>query len=1348
VKSVLLCLLLVAAAPAGLAADIESQVPLVLEPWIPWVLQGKDQRACPLAMEGGERLCAWPGRLELDLDTAGGRFTQRWRVYAEGWVPLPRTPEHWPEDVQLGEKPAVVVARKGIPAVKMGPGDWTLNGRFLWGRLPEGLAVPPAIGLVSLRVAGAAVPFPHRDASGRLWLGETKKSPRTAGDTLKLEVYRRLEDDTPLQVLTRLDMDVTGTAREVRLGPVVLNGGIPLRISSPLPSRLEPDGTLRLQVRPGRWLVEVAAHHPQRVDRIGPKKLAPPWPGQEVWVFAAHPELREVEVTGAEPLDPRQTRLPADWARLPAYRVRPGEALAFAETGRGDSGTAPDRLGLERDIWLDFSGGGYTLRDRITGELRRSWRLQVDDALALGQVVVDGEPRFITQFGDPPRRGVEVRQGRLQLVADSRIEGDIERVPASGWALDLQSLQTHLHLPPGWDLLAVAGVDNLPDSWINRWTLLDLFLVLITALAAGRLWGWGWGAITLGALALTWQEPAAPRLIWLNLLAAIALLRLLPTEPPRAAMVRLRRLLGLYYRGSLVVLALIALPFLVNQVRNAIYPQLARPLVQPSGIGALPAPSSSMTLRDEMAEALPAPSAGILRKGSRARAAAPPAPAPLPVVDPDARVQTGPGVPTWRWTTLDLTWSGPLPRDHNIRLWLVSPRERLVLTLLESALLLALGIKAAGLREPRLRRAPAAAMLVLAVGLSAAPLPSPAQGFPPPALLETLRARLLEPPDCLPACADVPHMVVETSPATLRLRMRVNAREAIALPVPGNADSWAPTELLLNGKPFDQLRRSADGGYRIPVPEGISQIELAGPLPPRAQVELPLPLRPHRVETAGDGWRVAGIDEQGHPGGQLQLVRVTRKATSDRLQPAEPPPLLRIERVLHLGVDWRVATRALRLSPTQPPLLIDVPLIPGEQVLSEGARVKDGRLLVSLAPGQQEAGWESRLEPVAELTLEASSDARLSEEWRVDVSPLWHLQASGIPAIHAGGRADRWLPTWRPWPGERVRLAVSRPAGVPGPTLTVDQSTYRLTPGRRLTESTLDLVARSSQGGDWSLRLPEGAELQQVRIDGVERPLRLEDRKLVLPLVPASQAIHVQWRQPTPLTMLYAPPAPDLGMPSVNASVQVQLGADRWVLFTGGPALGPAVLFWGVVIVLVPIAIALGRSRMTALTTRDWLLLGLGLTQAGVWVALLVVGWLFALALRGRTAETAQAWRFNLMQVGLATLTLIALAALFAAVQQGLLGSPQMQIAGNGSSALQLNWYQDRSRPELPRPRVFSVPILVYRALMLAWALWLAFRLLAWLRWGWAQFATPVLWRESKLKLPQPRKTAKAQEPA
>ena len=106
------------------------------------------------------------------------------------------------------------------------------------------------------------------------------------------------------------------------------------------------------------------------------------------------------------------------------------------------------------------------------------------------------------------------------------------------------------------------------------------------------------------------------------------------------------------------------------------------------------------------------------------------------------------------------------------------------------------------------------------------------------------------------------------------------------------------------------------------------------------------------------------------------------------------------------------------------------------------------------------------------------------------------------------------------------------------------------------------------------------------------------------------------------------------------------------------------------------------------------------------------------------------------MQTGLVGLSLAALAALFAAVEQGLLGLPEMQIAGNGSTSAALDWYQDRSGPELPGVWVVLVPILVYRGLMLAWALWLAVRLLDWLRWGWAGFSAPVLWREVKLKLP------------
>jgi hypothetical protein len=198
------------------------------------------------------------------------------------------------------------------------------------------------------------------------------------------------------------------------------------------------------------------------------------------------------------------------------------------------------------------------------------------------------------------------------------------------------------------------------------------------------------------------------------------------------------------------------------------------------------------------------------------------------------------------------------------------------------------------------------------------------------------------------------------------------------------------------------------------------------------------------------------------------------------------------------------------------------------------------------------------------------------------------------------------------------------------------------------------------------------------------------------------------------------------------------LGSDRWVLFVGGPRLGPAVLFWGTLAIVALLAFGLGRTRYTPLAFRHWFLLGIGLSQGSAVGALLVAAWLLALGARTRVRSDLAPLRFDALQIALVLLTLLALGALSNAVRQGLLGLPEMQIAGNGSTASALFWYQDRSDASLPRAFVLSVPLWVYRFLMLAWALWLAFALLRWLRWGWDCFTTGGLWKPRKPRIASP----------
>ena len=164
--------------------------------------------------------------------------------------------------------------------------------------------------------------------------------------------------------------------------------------------------------------------------------------------------------------------------------------------------------------------------------------------------------------------------------------------------------------------------------------------------------------------------------------------------------------------------------------------------------------------------------------------------------------------------------------------------------------------------------------------------------------------------------------------------------------------------------------------------------------------------------------------------------------------------------------------------------------------------------------------------------------------------------------------------------------------------------------------------------------------------------------------------------------------------------------------------------------VVVLAALILSRAAFVPIKPYQWLLLGAGLTQIHPLGAILVVGWLMALEARARLTDPQGKAYFNLIQLGLIMLTALALAALYLAVEKGLLGIPDMQIDGNHSSRNELHWTQDRVATAMPRPWVVHLPQWSYHLLMLFWSLWMAFTLIKWLRWAWTCFSKDMVWRK------------------
>ncbi len=1371
-----LCLcLFTAALESGAAPFDPDKVPGELADWVPWVLHEVPDRVCPLV--DGAAVCLWPGRLALVLDETGGRFTQQ--VYADREIPLslPGDRIHWPESVRIDGREAIVFERDGRPSVTVSPGSHQLTGLFAWGELPEGIQIPPATALVSVTVREELIPFPRRDQAGLLWLTGELRSRES--DTLTLSVMRKVVDAIPVTVETRIVLRASGKAREVRLENVLLEKTVPLSVIADIPARLDADGNLDMQVRAGTHTLTIVARTLGSPSSLAPLPRKPPWPDREVWVWQADETLRQVTLSGAPGIDPSRTDLPAEWQSLPAYFMQPGDKLTLVTKRRGEPEPPPDQIEVDRAIWMDLDGAGFTIRDNVSGTLNRSWRLDLEPPGKLGHVAVNGVDQLITT-GPGNGHGVELRKGALAMRADWRIEhGPSAPLAAAGWTENISTLGATLNLPPGWTLLTASGVDEVRGTWWDKWNLFSFFFVLIVSMAIGRLTRWPYGIVALLVLVLSHHEPDAPFAVWVSLLISLALLKVLH----RGKLLLADKLI---WWGSVLWLAAVLVPFSVTEVRTGLFPQVRE------GGDTSTAVSHDLTvpetMEDKKLEVLQdAPTAEKrTREVSRSLMSVTQAlegdsaynnePAWLRKAqqqDPKATVQTGPGLPSWQWSSRRLQWSGPVSKGHTLKLYLLSPKVNLFLSVLRVLLLALVAVRLVleGLRAgrrpedaPREKSAPPPAGVAVLLLAGAVAIPAGAhadEGEVPPgamdktttlpgplpdrAILDELRARLTAPADCRPECVSTSVLSLDITDDILTLDAEVHAEAPSSWSIPGPAQNWIPANATINGIETRAIVMGEDGFLRVRLDRGVNRVRVRGPLPPTGVLTLELQHLPKRAVASLSGWIAAGIREDGQAESSIQLNRqVQNTADAKAFEEGAYPPWLEVTRTLDLGVQWLVHTTVRRVSPIGSPVMVTVPLLAGESVTQSGLTVENGAAVISMGRNDADISWSSTLDERKTIAMKAPSKIPWSEVWVVRCSAVWSCGLEGPAPIRRQSEGV-YAPTFRPWPGEKLTVTTAKPAGVDGQSVTIDSAEVSYSPGKRLVKATLSLTIRTSRGGEQIVTLPGGADVQTLSVDGKNQPFRKKGNRLAVTLRPGKQVIQMQWQQEGGIRSLYRTPEIALAGQSANVTTKVVLPRDRWLLAVGGPSWGPAVLFWGFLLTILLAGLILGRVRLSPLKSRQWMLLALGLTQIPVAAALVIVTWFLVMAWRAEHPLPHVFWH-NSRQILLGAWTLAALGCLVAAVYSGLAVQPDMQVAGNGSTDTHLNWYTDHVTGVLPSPWILSVPLLVWKVIMLLWALWLASAIVKWAPWTWRAFTADTIWRrvpphEFPAKTPNPSPT-------
>jgi hypothetical protein len=203
------------------------------------------------------------------------------------------------------------------------------------------------------------------------------------------------------------------------------------------------------------------------------------------------------------------------------------------------------------------------------------------------------------------------------------------------------------------------------------------------------------------------HERGAPIWLWLILLVPVALARVAPSGAAQKVVAAMKWIV-------IVLLVAMLAPFVSAQVQQALYPQLEKI----RGSARIPTSEAVADFSGASGQLMPAAEVPAAReesalyessrvvkqftggwgKGSSSGSAARENANLL--FEPDARIQTGPGIPDWTWRRAELRWNGPVTSSQEIQALLIPmPLERL-LSALRVLLVLALGYALLSRRKP------------------------------------------------------------------------------------------------------------------------------------------------------------------------------------------------------------------------------------------------------------------------------------------------------------------------------------------------------------------------------------------------------------------------------------------------------------------------------------------------------------------------------------------------------------------------------------------------------------------------------------------------------------------------
>ncbi len=1349
-----------------LSASATQPIPDDLQQWQGWVKYQQEYRNCPLLNGKATNsktsfLCAWPAQLTLDVSSSGVAFTQQWLVIEESKVPLPGEKNYWPQAVTANQQSVVVLEEANRPYVILPKGKFTLKGELKWNSQPDSLLIPSQVALVKLLIEGKQTEHVERRRD-RVWLGRESKPQTEQQAFANLRVNRLITDNHPMEMTVAVNLDVGGAAREMTLTQFDLKKLQLKSIDSALNARVDSQGNLLVQVKPGSHQVQLRFKIHGFPSKINLTETGEHWPKQEIWAYQNNERLRSTQIENVAPIDANQGFM-SGWSQFPHYVISQGETFVINQRTRGLSHNA-DSLILNREMWLSFDHQTYYFFDSISGSKSKDWRVNTLSDYRLTQLSNHDQERLIT-YDQQNRTGAEIRTPTINIKASGEVASN-QMKHASGWDMEFASSNVTVNIPPGRKLISISGADSTTGDWVSRWNLVDLFFILITVALVFKVFGILPSIFALMTLCLSYHETNMPMFLWFNFTVALSLAK-------KINRTNLNKFLTIYKWVSTGLLLLVLLPFLAEQIRFTLHPQLElnRSLGYQQATKSKEFITADFAAVEELAESPPVAESRV-RSTSAEKVVVTGSRYSQQSVEnsyeQDAVIQAGKGRPDWSWQTASYSWNGPVKGDEIVRLVVLPDYAvklmRIAIIILSLLWLLSMlskegemGRKIKSLITSTAKSKVTATVFALCLLF---PLSSQlhADQIPSEEMLSKLQQRLYPAPECLPDCVNLANATLRVSEQDLTLSLDYHSGAELAALVPNSSD-WRIDSLSLNGKVLNHLWKNSEGAW-VKLPRGVSELTIRAKLKNKTNLSIQFAEQPKAFLSQLNGWEISGTSGNRMVSNSIQLTRIAlannlQTKNANNLPVAQEQSiedLILVTRRLNIATQWTIDTYVTRQAPRQGTITTDVPLLSFEQPLEMTEHIKGNKMKVVIPNNSHRIHWRSRMKSTEPLTTESASqqtnaqqanfemtalnEPNISESWEILVYPNWNINIQGIPAVMPANLAPTsyWVYQYFPRPGEKITFGLTKPPAAKGASVAISKVQQVHTVSKRKTSSLIKIDYRATRAETINIELGE-AQLKSVKQDSRAVNLAPVDGVLSLALLPGKHQLELELETAKSIGFKFSLDDIKIDQSYSNLFTQVTLPQNRWLLSASGPGYGPAIVYWGELIFFILLAFGLSKLPFSPLSYLQWLILGLGMSTFS-WPALALVSvWLLASEWRRQNKNV-----FKDHQIALSWLTVfstvVAVFALVLAVPYGLLQSPDMGVRGNSSYANHLVWFLDQGEQSLGSFAVYTLPLWAYKAMMLIWSTWLSVTLIKWLGWIWNDLAdapfrqSPILKRE------------------